>query len=53
MGILERVRDETIGQRVLVMFKVASLGGLVGVVGVWVWKNWATQQFGELLTKID
>lgn len=45
--------NETIGHRVLVMFKVASLGGLVGVVGVWVWKNWATQQFGELLAKID
>ncbi|KAI5795695.1 Septin-domain-containing protein [Geopyxis carbonaria] len=32
--------NETFGHNLLVMFKVAGLGGLVGVVGVWVYKQW-------------
>lgn len=34
--------NETFGKNILVMIKVAGIGGLVGVVGVWVYKQWGT-----------
>jgi len=45
-GILQI--NETVGHKVLVMIKIAGLGGLVGVVGVWMYKQWGANGFGEV-----
>lgn len=49
-GILQI--NETVGHKVLVMIKIAGLGGLVGVVGVWMYKQWGASGFGELLQEV-
>lgn len=49
-GILQL--NESVGRRVLVMIKIAGLGGLVGVVGVWVYKQWGADGFHELIQEV-
>lgn len=41
--------QETLGQRVLVMCKVAGIGGIVGVVGVWVFRGGAIGHMNDFL----
>ncbi|KAA8895656.1 Septin-domain-containing protein [Sphaerosporella brunnea] len=49
-GILQL--NETVGRKVLVMIKIAGLGGLVGVVGVWVYKQWGAAGLQELVREV-
>lgn len=49
-GIL--LMNETVGRKVLVMIKIAGLGGLVGVVSVWMYKQWGVQGWSEVLGEV-
>lgn len=44
--------NESVGRRVLVMIKIAGLGGLFGVVSVWVYKQWGADGFHELMQEV-
>jgi hypothetical protein len=46
-GILQI--NEAVGRKVLVMIKIAGLSGLVGVVGVWIYRQWGGAGLGELM----
>jgi hypothetical protein len=49
-GILQI--NEMVGKKVLVMIKIAGLGGLVGVVGVWMYKQWGAAGLQELVREV-
>jgi hypothetical protein len=49
-GILQI--NEMVGRKVLVMIKIAGLGGLVGVVGVWMYKQWGAAGLQELVREV-
>jgi hypothetical protein len=49
-GILQI--NETVGRKVLVMIKIAGLGGLFGVVGVWMYKQWGATGLQELIQEV-
>jgi hypothetical protein len=50
LGILQI--NETVGKKVLVFIKIAGLGGLVGVVGVWICKHWGTSGFQDFIREV-
>ncbi|KAF8545179.1 Septin-domain-containing protein [Trichophaea hybrida] len=49
-GILQI--NEAVGRKVLMMVKIAGLGGLVGVVGVWMYKQWGATGLQELIQEV-